>query len=101
MAFQVKIDFKPYDNDEEEPQDNNAKTNENIDLSKVPKRLYLQYRDFFSVAKAARPTLYRLNIDHAIELRPNIKPPQIRIYNMSLAKLKALEDYINNTLTKG
>ena len=51
-AFQVKIDFKPYnDNDkhEEEPWDNEA--DENIDLSKVPRRLRQRYRDFFVAAE--------------------------------------------------
>src|SRR5437667_12874550 len=102
MAFQVKIDFKLYDDDDnEELWDNDAKADENIDLSKVLKRLRLRYRDFFSTAKAARPASYRLKVDHVIELRPGIELPQIRIYNMSPAELKALEDYINEALAKG
>ena len=101
MAFQVKIDFKPYNNDDnEKPQDNDAKADENIDLSKVPKRLRQRYHDFFITAETAQP-ITRPGVYHAIELKPGIEPPQMRTYNLSPAELKALEDYINEALAKG
>ena len=65
------------------------------------KRLRLRYRDFFSAARAARHASYRLDVDHATELRLDIEPPWMRIYNISPAELKALEDYINDALAKG
>ena len=100
-AFQVRIKFKPYEEEEEEPWDSDARADEVIDLLKVPKRLRIRYRDFFSAAKAARPVSYYLKVNHAIKLRPSSKPPWIRTYNMSPAELKALDDYINDTLAKG
>jgi len=39
--------------------------------------------------------------DHAIELKPGTEPPFMRMYNMSPAELKALDDYINDALAKG
>ena len=78
MAFQVKIDFTPYNNeyDEEEPWDSGIRpeNDENIDLSKVPKRLRQRYRDFFVTAKTARPITHP-GVHHAIKLRPSIEPP--------------------------
>src|SRR5207247_5983738 len=38
---------------------------------------------------------------HAIDLKPGTKPPFMRMYNMSPAELKALDDYINEALAKG
>ena len=67
----------------------------------MPKRLRLRYRDFFSAAKAARPASHRLEVNHAIELRPGTEPPWMRMYSISPAELKALEDYINDALAKG
>ena len=39
--------------------------------------------------------------DHAIELKPDTEPPFMRIYNISPAELKALDDYINEALYNG
>ena len=73
-AFQVKIDFKPYNDDyEEEPWDNEA--DENIDLSKVPRRLRQRYRDFFVTAETTRRPITHPRVQHAIELKPGAEPP--------------------------
>ena len=40
-------------------------------------------------------------MDHAIDLKPGTEPPYMRIYNMSPAELKALDDYIKDALAKG
>ena len=74
--------------------------NDDINLSNVLKSLRHRFRDFFDVRNASRLASYRV-INHAIELKPRTEPPYIRIYNISLTKLKALDDYINEALTKG
>ena len=66
----------------------------NTDFVNVPKRLRKRYRDFFSLVKAAKPALYYLEIDHAIELIPGKEPPYIRTYYISPVELKALEEYL-------
>ena len=40
-------------------------------------------------------------MDHAIDLKPGTEPLYMRIYNMSPAELKALDDYIKDALAKG
>src|SRR5438045_9612375 len=40
-------------------------------------------------------------MDHPINLKPGTEPPYMRIYNMSPAELKALDDYIKDALAKG
>ena len=66
----------------------------NTDLINILKRLRKRYRDFFSLVKAAKPTPYRPEIDHAIKLIPRKEPPYIRTYHMSPIELKALEEYL-------
>ena len=65
------------------------------------KRLRKRYWDFFSLVKAAKPTPYRLEIDHAIKLTPGKEPPYIRTYHISPAELKALKEYLQEALDKG
>jgi len=74
--------------------------NSDIDLSNVPKNLRPRFRNFFNIRNASWLALYKAT-NHAIELKPSTEPPYIRMYNMSPAKLKALDDYINKALTKG
>src|SRR5947207_6495870 len=40
-------------------------------------------------------------MDHPIDLKPGTEPPYMRIYNMSPAELKALDNYIEDALAKG
>ena len=74
--------------------------NNNINLNNILKNLRHRFRDFFNIRNASRLALYWAT-NHTIELKPRMEPPYIRIYNMSPAKLKALDDYINEALTKG
>lgn len=83
-------DLNPWEDDTDRPDD----------LGEVPDRLRLKYRDFFSIRNADRLAPNRAT-DHAIELKPGTEPPYMRMYNMSPAELKALDDYINDALGKG
>ena len=74
--------------------------NNDIDLSNVLKNLRYRFRNFFDVRNVSRLASHKA-INYVIELKPRMEPPYIRIYNMSLVKLKALDDYINEALTKG
>ena len=74
--------------------------NGDINLSNVPKNLRHRFRDFFNARNASRLASHKAT-DHAIELKPRIEPSYIRMYNISPAKLKALDDYINEALAKG
>ena len=73
---------------------------DDIDLSSVLKSLRHRFRDFFNARNASRLASHKAT-DHAIELKPRTEPPYMRMYNMSLAELKALDDYINKALAKG
>ena len=93
-CYQVKLAFRPDldEEDEEDPQE--------CDLAGIPIRIRRKYRDFFNIQKAESPTDHKPT-DHAIELKPGTEPPFMRMYNMSPAELRALEDYINEALAKG
>ena len=92
-CFQVKLAYRPdTEEDDSEPSE--------TDLAGVPPRLRLKFRDFFNLQKAESPTAHKTT-DHAIELKPGTEPPFMRMYNMSPAELKALEDYLNQALVKG
>ena len=72
---------------------------DNINLSNVSERLCLRYRNFFNVHKAEQQPPYQPT-NHTIKLKPDTEPPYMCTYNMSPAELKALDIYLNNTLTK-
>ena len=93
-CFQVKLTYRPDLDDDDDPDPLEA------DLTGVPLRLRQKFRDFFDLRKAESPTAHKAT-DHAIELKPGTDPPFMRIYNMSPAELKALEEYINDALAKG
>jgi len=88
------------ENDYGPPGDSLDDENDDIDLSNVPKNLRHRFRDFFNARNASRLASHKAT-DHAIELKPGTEPPYMRIYNMSPAELKALDDYINKALAKG
>ena len=93
--------FTRQPNDDNGPLDDSYDDeNSDIDLSNVPKNLRHRFRDFFNIRNASRLALHQAT-NHAIELKPGTEPPYIRIYNISSAKLKALDNYINEALTKG
>jgi hypothetical protein len=95
-VFEVRAVFRPPG----DQIDDEIEDEENSDLSSVPELLRLKYRDFFSYHKATQLPSHRAT-DHAIELKPGTEPPYMRIYNMSPAELRVLEDYINEALAKG
>ena len=64
----------------------------------MPKRLRLRYRDFFA-RSVERLASYKV-IDYTIELKPDIKLPYLRTYNLSLVELNTLDDYLNEALEK-
>ena len=97
QVFEVKAVFTPTE-DDEEPWDEN---DDSEDLSNVPERLRVRYRDFFDYRKATQLPLRHTTTDHAIELKPGTEPPYMRTYNISPAELKALDEYINEALAKG
>ena len=66
----------------------------------MPARLYQKYHDFFDIRNADKLAPNRAT-DHAIELQPDTEPPYMRTYNMSPAKLKALDEYLKEALAKG
>src|SRR5436190_1162525 len=69
-------------------------------LKYVLEWLHFRYQDFFNTNKAERQSSYQ-PIDHAIELKPDFESPYMRMYNMSPAKLKTLNKYLNKALAKG
>ena len=104
-CFQVRLAFKPDidepdDEDDEISPQTTRKPTATYDLSHIPLRLRQKFRDFFDTVKAERLPSNRAT-DHAIELKPDTEPPFMRIYNMSPAELKALDDYINEALHNG
>ena len=93
-CFQVKLAFRPNiqdDEDSEAPEDA---------LAGIPLRLRQKFRDFFDLQKAEQLPSHRAT-DHAIELKLGTEPPYMRMYNMSPAELKALEEYLDEALAKG
>ena len=66
----------------------------------VPEYLRRRFRDVFDTRNADRLASHRFT-NHAIELKPGMEPPYMRIYNMSPAELKALEAYLDDALAKG
>jgi reverse transcriptase-like protein len=98
QVLAVQAVFKPYDDDDDEEE--GSLRPEDIGLGNVPKRLRLKFQDFFDTYKATQLPRHR-SVDHAIELKPGTEPPYMRIYNMSPAELKVLEEYINNALANG
>jgi len=97
--FEVRAAFKPVEAEaDDSPWDD--EDNESEDLSSVPERLRLKYRDFFDTRKATQLPSHQAT-EHAIKLKPGTEPPYIRTFNMSPAELKALEKYLNDALVKG
>src|SRR2546430_1023865 len=92
--------FTRYQNDYGPLEDPLDDKNDDIDLSSILKSLRYRFRDFFNARNVNRLASHKAT-DHAIELKPGMEPPYIRMYNISPAKLKALDDYINEALTKG
>ena len=103
VIFEVKLAYRPYlndDNDKAIPLDRIDICSPAFDLSKVPECLRKRFRDIFDTRNTDRLALHH-STNYPIELKPNIKPPYIRTYNISLAELKALEAYIEEALNKG
>jgi hypothetical protein len=69
------------------------------DGGRIPAQ-YQEYVEVFSKKKAERLPLHR-QIDHAIDLEPDYKPPYGRIYNLSELELKRLKAYIETNLANG
>ena len=88
--FEIHAVFRPFDDNTDPWED---KSDCPIDLSNVPEWLCQRFRDFFNIHNADWLAPHRVT-DHAIDLKPNTKPPYIHIYNMSPAELKALNDYL-------
>src|SRR5438045_409803 len=96
--FAVHTVFRPCEDDDMDPWED--KDTHIIDLSNVPEQLCQKFRDFFNTYNADRLAPHR-TMDHAINLKPSTELPYMRIYNMSPAELKALDDYIKDALVKG
>ena len=88
------------ENDYGSPRDPLDDEPDDIDLSSVPKSLRHRFRDFFDTRNTSRLALYKAT-DYAIKLKPRTELPYMYIYNMSLAELKDLDNYINEALAKG
>ena len=71
-----------------------------IDLSNVPKQLHQKFYDFFNTCNANQLAPYQAT-NYPINLKPSTKLLYMCIYNIFLAKLKALDDYIKEALAKG
>ena len=78
-----------------------SKTGKAVDdsLKHVPEQLCLRYQNFFNINKAEQQSPH-WPINHAIELKPDSESFYMRIYNMSPAELKTLDEYLNKTLIK-
>ena len=70
LVFEVRTAYRPIDESDTWENESNSPD----DLSKVPKRLRLKYRDFFSTRNAERLAPHRAT-DHAIELKPGTEQP--------------------------
>ena len=92
QVFEVKVAFNLYDNEIDDEINN-------IDLSNVFERLCSRYENFFNVHKAEQQPPHQ-STNHVIELKPDIESSYMCMYNMSPAKLKALDIYLNDALVK-
>ena len=97
QVFKVKVTFNFYDNETDENEINNEISD--IDLSNVPERLCLRYRNFFNVHKTEQQPPH-WPTDHAIELKPDTESSYMCMYNMFSAELKVLDIYLNDALVK-
>ena len=66
----------------------------------VPERLQIAFSNVFNQKAVARLPINKV-IDHTIDLLPGFEPVQKQIYLLSLAKQKALKEFINKALKKG
>ena len=88
--------MKGLDNEDDPLEDSLGPT----DLSSIPEWLHEKYHDFFDTHNANWLAPNQAT-DYTIDLKPNTELPYIYIYNISLAKLKALEEYLQDTIAKG
>ena len=65
----------------------------------MPEQFQTKYHDFFDIDKAKQQPPHHAT-NHAIKLKPNLKPLYMRTYNMSPAELQALNKYLNKALAK-
>ena len=65
----------------------------------MPEQLQTKYHDFFDINKAEQQ-LSHYATNHIIKLKSNSEPPYMHTYNMSPAKLQALNKYLNKALAK-
>jgi hypothetical protein len=89
-----------WDEENEEEEDNSPVPEEMTYVDDKITWLHKKYRDFFDTCNTDRLAPNRA-IDHAIKLKPGTELPYMRMYNMSPAKLKVLDEYINDALAKG
>ena len=78
--------------------ENNTRIKDNS-LSKVPEQLQTKYCNFFDINKAEQQLLHHTT-DYIIKLKPNSESLYMHTYNMSSAKLQALNKYLNKALVK-
>ena len=93
--------YKSYLNNDLDPQNdiNGSDTPTHRNHDNIPTRLYQKYYNFFNIRNADKLAPNQA-IDHAIKFQSDTKPPYMRIYNMSLAKLKTLDEYLKKVLAK-
>ena len=96
-VFEVWTAYQPCLDDNDELWEEELDSSDN--LSSIPKHLCFKYWDFFNTHNADRLASHWAT-DHVIDLKPDTEPLYMRMYNMLLAELKALDNYINNTLAK-
>ncbi|KAK3565138.1 hypothetical protein QTP86_000246 [Hemibagrus guttatus] len=65
-----------------------------------PPQEYTEFREIFSEERAARLPAHQ-PWDCAIDLLPNASPPRGRVYPLSLAESKAMEEYVETALAAG
>ena len=97
--FEVWTAYRSCLDDNDETDFWNDKSTISDDLINMFKRLHQKYCDFFNTWNADQLTSYQV-IDHAINLKLNIKFLYMRTYNMFLTELKTLNNYFNNALVK-
>ena len=77
----------------------NDKSNIFNNLNNMSKHLCQKYWDFFNTCNTDQLASYQIT-DHVIDLKLDIKFSYMCTYNMFLAELKTLNNYLNDTLVK-
>ena len=99
-VYEIRAHFRPPDLEEADQSPLNDIDPQPPDLTGLPTTLGKRHWAVFDNRRADRLPPHR-QTDHAIELMPDKMPPYQRMYNLSLAELRTLEEYINDALAKG